>query len=285
MIILTIARLTLRETSRKRLLIALAILTVIVALLSGWGFHRLVGMPCGNGQACTPAETKVLASTLIVLMMFMFSFVVALAAAFVSSPAIAGDVESGVVLSVVSRPIRRSDVVLGKWLGLASLVAFYTAFTCAMEFIIGKISFGYVPPHPILAILFLTGEALAVLSVSLAWSTRLPAMTGGIIVLILFGISWMLGVVGNVGHALQVSSVERVSTAASLIFPTDGLWRGAIYNLEPVSLIITQQGSRSLRADPFFAPSPAPTAYVIFAAAWILAFLAIAAWSFQRREL
>jgi len=110
-------------------------------------------------------------------------------------------------------------------------------------------------------------------------------MTGGIIVLVLFGISWILGVVGNVGQALNVSAVENVSTAGSLIFPTDGLWRGAIYNLEPVCLIVAQQGARSLRADPFFPPSPAPTAYVVFALAWILAFLAITAWSFQRREL
>jgi ABC-type transport system involved in multi-copper enzyme maturation permease subunit len=288
MAILTIARLTLREASRKRLLIALAVLTVIVAILSGWGFHRLLELPCGDAgqrRACTPTEIKVFAATLVVLLMFMFSFVLALGAAFVASPAIANDIESGLALAILPRPIRRSDVVLGKWLGLATLISLYTTFSCGMEFVIGRIAFGYVPPHPVAAIVFLIGESLVVLTLSMAWSTRVPAMTGGIIVLVLFGITWILGIAGSVGAALHAGGVRDVGTVSSLLFPTDGLWRGAIYNLEPVSLIVTQQGSRAAAGNPFFAPTAAPVAYVLWAIGWMIVVLGVAVWSFQRREL
>src|SRR5579864_3062980 len=104
MAILTIAQATLREAARRRLLIALAVLTVIVGILSGWAFHRLLQIPCGEGfhpRACTPTELKILASTLLLLLMFMFSFVLALGAAFVGAPSIHNDVESGVMLAIL----------------------------------------------------------------------------------------------------------------------------------------------------------------------------------------
>lgn len=289
MVVLTIARLTLREASRRRLLIAVAVLTVIVAILSGWAFHRLLQFPCGSGNAthaCSPVQLKILAATLLLLLMFMFSFVLALGAAFVGAPAIANDVESGIALAMLPRPIRRSEVVLGKWLGLAVLLALYAGIACGMEFVIGRFAFDYVPPHPILAIGFLIGESLIILTLSLAWSTRLPAMTGGIIVLVLFGVTWIAGIAGGVGALVHARTIQNVGTISSLILPTDGLWRGAVYNLEPVSLIIAQEGEGSAAAgNPFFSATAAPPAYILWSVGWIAAVLGITIWSFHRREL
>jgi ABC-type transport system involved in multi-copper enzyme maturation permease subunit len=289
MAILTIAQATLREAARRRLLIALAILTVIVAILSGWAFHRLLQIPCGdagNPHPCSPTDLKILASTLLLLLMFMFSFVLALGAAFVGAPSIHNDVETGVMLAILPRPIRRSDVVLGKWLGLAVLISLYAAVACGMEFVIGKFAFNYVPPHPILAILFLIGESLVVLTVSLAWSTRLSGITGGIIVLVVFGITWLAGIAGGVGAAVHSRAIQDVGTISSLILPTDGLWRGAIYNLEPFALLEAQRNiGRASSANPFYAAAPASHAYILWALAWVVAVLGITIWSFRRREL
>lgn len=289
MAILTIAQLTLREAARRRLLIALAILTIIVAFLSGWAFHRLLQIPCGTSRhshPCSATEIKLLAATLLILLMFMFSFVLALGAAFIGAPVIANDVESGVVLSMLPRPIRRSDVVIGKWLGLATLLALYAGIACGMEFIIGNIAFSYVPPHPILAIVFLVGESLAVLTLTMVGSTRLPAMTSGIIVLVLFGLTWMGGIAGAVGASFHATAVENIGTISSLILPTDGLWRGAIYNLEPVSVVLAQQAvGREASGNPFLVTSAAAAPYVVWAVGWMVVVLGAAIWSFQRREL
>ena len=43
--VLTIAALTLREASRRRVLLALAVLTILLLGLSGWGFSRLAAEP------------------------------------------------------------------------------------------------------------------------------------------------------------------------------------------------------------------------------------------------
>lgn len=286
---LTIARLTFREASRRRLLLAVVLLTIVAALLSGWAFHKLLTLHCGTSSApqpCSPTEIKYIAATLLILLMFMFSFVLALGAAFLGAPSIANDVESGVLLSMLPRPIRRSDIVLGKWLGLATLVTLYAGISCGLEFVIAHISFSYVPPHPVLATLFIIGEALVVLTLTMAGSTRLPAMTWGIVVLVLFGFTWIGGIAGAVGRGFHSRTVENIGTVSSLILPTDGLWRAAIYNLEPVALLaLGGEVGRRANANPFFVPSGPTMPYLLWAFGWMVALLGVAVWSFNRREV
>ncbi|PZR99061.1 MAG: ABC transporter permease, partial [Chloroflexi bacterium] len=284
--VLTIARLTLREASRRRLLLAVAILTLVVAMLSAWGFHRLLtSNSCGNYpnvHPCSAATLKVIASALLILLAFMFSFVLALGAAFLAAPSIAGDIESGIALSMLPRPIRRSDVVLGKWLGFSALLALYAGIACGIEFVISDIALNYVPPHPVIAVLFIVAEAVVVLTLTLLGSTRIPAITCGIVVFVLFGMTWIGGIVGNVGATLHNSTVQNIGTVSTLLFPTDGLWRGAIYNLEPLATIVVGSEVPEARANPFFVSDPPTTPYLLWSAAWVMLLLGAATWSFYR---
>ncbi len=283
--VLTIARLTIHETARKKLLLALVIITIVVALLTGWLFHKILELPCtgeGSRQMCT----TITAATILMLLSFMFSFVLALGAAFIASPSISADIESGIFLSMLTRPIRRSDVLLGKWLGLATLIAVYGGATAAMEFIISRIAVGYMPPHPVLAIVYIVAEGLVVLTLSVLFSTRLSAITGGIIALVLFGAAWLGGITGSVGAAFHNQAIENVGTITSLILPTDGLWRGAIYNLEPVAMMVVQQGAgRAESANPFFVNAPPATPYILWSILWVAGIFGLAIWSFARRDL
>ena len=78
----------------------------------------------------------------------MFSGVLALSAVVVASPAISSELESGVALSMLARPVSRYQVVLGKWLGLAALIVVYVAATTALELLVVDLTTGYVPPGP-----------------------------------------------------------------------------------------------------------------------------------------
>ena len=64
----------------------------------------------------------------------MFSFFVALSASAIALPSISSEFESGVLLTVVTRLVRRSRVLLGKWPGLAALLAVCAGVVCAGEF-------------------------------------------------------------------------------------------------------------------------------------------------------
>ncbi|MSQ24314.1 MAG: ABC transporter permease [Chloroflexi bacterium] len=283
--IFVIARLTIREASRRRLLLAVVILTLVLIGATTWGFAILTSLPCRNGEPCSPIESKILAATLLILVAFMFSFILTLGAVFITAPAVVSEVESGVALAMLARPIRRSDVVIGKWLGLATILAGYTLVTTSIEFAAVSVFVGYTPPHPIMASTFLFAESLVMLTLALLCSTRLPPMTGGVVALILFGLAWIGGIARAVGEALGADTVRTIGQVTTLILPTDGLWRGALFSLEP-SLLLQGAGSgRGFAANPFFAIGPPPPEYLAWAAAWVVAILGLAVFSFNRRQL
>ncbi len=281
--ILTIAALTLLEASRRKLLVAVGCLTLAAIIFIGWGFSRIPTLPCHG--SCGPGTLRGVEAGLLVLVAYMFSFVIAVAAPFIAAPAIAGDVESHVILAILPRPIRRSEVVLGKWLGLAVLVGGYTILTAGLQFVAIRVAVGYSPPHPVLTILFIAGEGITLMTLALLGSTRLAPITCGIVSVILFGITWIVGIAGQIGSAFGNSVIADIGTAMSLILPTDGLWRGALFNLEPVALIAATGASREGSANPFSVSSPPTTAYVIWAFVWVALILALTVRSFASREV
>lgn len=283
--ILTIAALTLREAARRRLLAALVVLTAVVVVLTAWGFSRIPTIMV-RGQIVSHQEALLFSSQLLILVMFMFSGVLALSSVFIASPSIAGEVESGISLAMQARPLRRAETVLGKWLGLAAVVVVYTIGAAGLELLLVNAVVGYTPPRPFLTIAFLIAEGLVLLTFALLLSTRLPGMTGGIIATVLFFVAWMAGVVGGFGIAFNNPVVMHVGTVSRLVLPTDGLWRGAIFALEPASVLAATSAARETAgANPFFVASAPPTSYILWCAAWIVVILGSAIWSFTRREL
>lgn len=282
---LVIARLVLREVLRRRLILALLALTALGIVLSGWGFSRIPTLS-QRGVPIPDAQAKLIASQLLILVMFMFSNVLALSAVFVASPALSGDVESGIAQAMLSRPLSRAQYVLGKWLGLALLVAAYAVLAATLELAIVNAVIGYLPPRPLELLGFLIAEGLVLLTLGLALSTRLSGMVGGVIALVLFGLVWLGGIVGGIGAAFDNELIERVGIATKLLLPTDGLWRGAVYALEPAAVLAGAAGAGpAFAANPFYAAAPPPPAYVAWCAAWLVAMLAVAVWSFSRREV
>lgn len=280
-----IASLTIREVLRRRLVVALLALTLLAVLLTAWGFSRLPTIT-DDGVLLPEPTVKLIASQLLILVMFMFSQVLALSAVFVASPAISGEVESGIALALLSRPIARWQYVLGKWLGLAVLVAAYASIAAAVEMAAVNAVVDYLPPRPLEFLAFLIAEGLVLLTFGLLLSTRFSGMVGGVVALVLFGMAWMGGIVGGIGSTFQNEVLERVGTATKLILPTDGLWRGAVYSLEPAAVLAGALAEGpGFAANPFYAETPPVPAYLVWSALWLVGVLALAAWSFSRKEL
>ena len=277
--LLIIARLTLREAARRRLLHAVAILTVLVIGLTGWGISRIAD----TMRPLPHSEVMATTAGLVIMLAYMFSFVLAIGAAFLAAPAIAGDVDSGLVLALLPRPLRRSQFVLGKWLALAALLITYGGLTSGVELAMVGALTGYLPPHPVQAVAFLAGESVVVLTLALLGSTHLASMTCGIVVLALFGVAWIAGIAESVGVAFHNTAITTAGTVMSLLLPSDGLWRGAVYNLEPAILVAV--GGASPRTNPFSVAAPPPTPYIVWAVGWVVVILGLAALSFRRRDL
>src|SRR5207245_745701 len=111
--ILVIARLTVQESSRRRLLLALLVLTLVVVGFSAWGFNKITTVTNSQGQTLPPDQVALVSSQLLIVIVFMFSGVLALSAAVVAGPLISGEVESGLPLSMPARPVRPSEIRSG----------------------------------------------------------------------------------------------------------------------------------------------------------------------------
>lgn len=284
MAILTIARLTILEASRRRLLVALVVLTLIVVGLVGFGFSKLPSV--GGRRPLNHDDLSQVAGILTILTFFMFSFVLSFAAVFVSAPAISSDIESGVILAMVPRPIRRSDIVVGRWLGLCAVVMTYTAAATLLELAVVKVAIGFLPPHPIEAIVYLALEGVVAITLGLLLSTRIAPMTGGIVATILLLAVWFAGIVGNIGYSFGNDTVSAFGTLSRLLLPTDGMWRGALFYLQSEQLLALQRlAGRRAAANPFYAPQAPPWPYLLWTVGWVAGLLGLSIWSFRTREL
>src|SRR5438034_7281460 len=188
--VLVVARQVVSEAARRRLLLALVLLTLVVIALTVWGVSRIEDLRSG-GQPLSDAQKRTIVSQLLILVMFMFSWVLSLAAVFVASPAISGELESGVAAAMLARPISRAEYVVGKWLGLVALVIAYGLGAAGVELLAVNVVIGYTPPHPLEFLVFVIGEGIVLLTFALLLSTRMSGMVGGVIAAILFGIAWM----------------------------------------------------------------------------------------------
>jgi ABC-type transport system involved in multi-copper enzyme maturation permease subunit len=282
---IVIARLTVRELVRRRVVWVLAALTIVSVALVTWGLDRLVTLAREGDTG--ELQIRIGVSQVLILIAFMFSFVLAMTAAFVGAPAIGGDLESGVAFAILARPLRRADVLLGRWLGSAVVVVAYALASGLLAIAVTAVITGYTPPDPPLAVAFLAAEALVLLTLTLALGSVLPSIAAGAIAVVGFGLGWMAGVLAGVAAALGVAALGSVAEVSRWLLPTDGLWRGVIYGLEPplVVLIAAGRAPGLVQANPFYASEPPPLPFVLWSVVWMGLVLAAATWWFERRDL
>jgi ABC-type transport system involved in multi-copper enzyme maturation permease subunit len=278
--VLTVAALTLQEASRRRVLRALAALTLLLLGLSAWGFAKLPGL---GEEALTTGETRFVAALLLNLVMFGVSLVAALGTAFLAGPTLAGEVESGLALSVLARPVRRSAVAVGKWLGLVVFGGGFVAVAGLAEFLVVRLTVGYWPPRPLTGLALLVAQTAVLLTLGLLLSTVVSPMASGIVAVGLFGTCWIMGVVGGLGASLGNEGVARVGIVSRILLPTDGLWRGAMNAIQdPVAL---QGYGGDPQEFPFLGVAPLSTAYLSWVALWIVLVLGLTVVAFRRRDV
>jgi ABC-type transport system involved in multi-copper enzyme maturation permease subunit len=279
---ITIARLTIGEAARRRVLWVLVGLAAVAVGLTAWGVSSLVETARAEGVG--DLQIKFVISQILIFIAFMFGFVLVMTAAFFGSPAIAAELESGVAQALLARPLRRSSYLLGRWLGLGIVLVLYAAAMGLLAIgVIGLVS-GYLPPDPFLPVAYLAGQALVLLSLTVLLSTRLPPIAGGAIAVVVYGLAWMAGVLAKIGVEFGTTALVTVSEASRYLLPTDALWQGVVFGLEP-SFVINAVEDEFIRSSPFFAAAPPPLAMVAWSAIWIALVLALAITLLRRREL
>ena len=275
----TIAALTIQESSRRRVLRALVSMTLVLLAMSAFGFSRIAAEFSG----LTSGEARLVASIVLNLVMFGLSLIAALGTAFLAGPTVAGEIESGLALSVLARPVRRSAVLVGKWLGLVAFGSGFVALAGATQFLVVWATVGYWPPDPIQGLALLAAQTTVLLTLGLLLSTTISPMASGVVSVGLFGATWIAGIVGTIGELLGNDGVARVGTVSRMLLPTDGLWRGAMHAFQDPSVLAVYGVAEG--PHPFLGDAALTGTYLAWALLWVVLMLGLAGAAFGRRDL
>jgi ABC-type transport system involved in multi-copper enzyme maturation permease subunit len=198
----------------------------------------------------------------------------------VSADTLAGEIATGTVQALVTKPVRRAEIVLGKWLGFAGLLALYLGLMDGGLAAIVYLQAGYVIPNLVEGVLLTYLETLVIMTLTLACSSTLSTLATGGVVFGLWGLAFIGGFVEQVGALLQNQAVVNIGIISSLILPTEALLRRALYIM---SSPVTQ--SLGISAGPAFVFSVPSTAMVVYGALYLVVVLAAAVRRFGGRDL
>ena len=279
-----VAVLTAVEIVRRRFALLALLGIVALAALTGWGLHAMRAGAGAHPHGMSPANARQMAAFMLPLISYLFSFMLAFAAAMSAATMLSAEVESGVLLPILARPLSRTAIVFGKAMGLTAVVAAFAALYGLIEYSVVDLITGFVPPHPFLAIAALAGEGVAVVALTLALASRLPAIASGLVAILCFGLAWFAGIAGTLSALYRNEVLVHTATVTQLLLPTDAFWRVSAFQLEP-ALFVTQLQQRGGWPGPFFVTAPPPPATIVWSVLWIFVVLAIAARSFSTRDV
>ena len=280
---IAVAALTLQELVRRRFAAGAALATALLVGASAWGFGYLPRMhPAGH--PVSHVEMLGITAVLLILVAYLFSFLLAMAAVFIAAPSMAGDLESGALLAVLARPISRAAILGGKALALGIAIAIYTFLTGAAEFAAVRAATGYLPPHPALMLAYLCLSGIVMVALALLLGTRMPALAASIVAMGFFILARLGGIAQSIGMHYGNGAVRDAGTLTQLLLPSDAMWQNALYHLEPASMIAAL-GRAQQWPGPFFVLSPPPLAMLLWTAGWIALVFALSARSFELRDV
>ncbi len=284
---LVIAQLTFREALRKRMIWGVALLSIVFVALYAWGFTQVrdeflreAARDAARGNRPGQILTLDFVSTIMVgLGFYTINFLAGVMTIFAAVGTVAGEVETGTFQAIVPKPLARWELIVGKFLGFAGMIAVYIALMATGVLITARVVAGYTPANFVLATALVVLVSLILLSLTVLGSTFLQTMANGVVVFMLYGGALLGGLLEQLGGILQIQTLVNVGVITSLILPSDVIWRLASSILQPAN---------SLRLDspiPIAAAQAPSQAMVNYAVFYVFALLGLAILSFRRRDL
>jgi Cu-processing system permease protein len=286
-----VARLTFREALRRKALYGAVALTLAFLALYAWGAGYIVReldeeLPRGMARllAQTGADVRLLAiGELLLAGLYAVSNIAGLLAIFMAAGTISQEVEQGTLQSILAKPVSRTQVVLGKWLGGTLMLATYVAVTGAVAAGIVWWQGGYLPAQLPLGLLLLTLKTTLLYSLTMVGSSLVPAITTGIVMLIVYVVANVTGMIEQIGVAIGSETMVRIGVIASLLIPSDALWKMGAAAMQPPNPLPALGLQMSI--GPFGVVNPPSVWMGLYAVLYTVAALALAARIFSQRDL
>jgi len=143
---LIIARLTFFEAARRKILLAALVLGLVFLVVFGIGFHfmnhNLELSSRGNLLALNEMRNFMLMAGL-----YVVNFLTVMMTVLTSVDTVSGEISSGTIQTLTAKPVRRWEILMGKWLGFAGMLSLYLLMMAGGVMLYIYLRTGYLAPN------------------------------------------------------------------------------------------------------------------------------------------
>jgi ABC-type transport system involved in multi-copper enzyme maturation permease subunit len=278
--IYTIAAASFKEAYKKKIFSLLGLLTLIYLIIFSAIIY--IGVKSYKSQGLDSISVFVnVAGMESVLGLYFSSMLVAFLSIMLSVGVISLEMENSTIYTVVSKPIKRSSYVLGKFTGNAVLLIMYSALLyCAVIIIPMAVNVSFAGSIGISSLarglLYFVLEPIAILALCLYGSVRFKTLSNGIFVIAIYILGLIGGIMEQIGLLIKSDTLFKLGIISGLISPFDCIYRKMMSAIFSSSGFLSLQSRVSLLTGAQTSPS-------IWMMAYALLFLLICVISAVRR--
>ena len=275
----TIFKLTFREAARRKILWAALLLGLLDLLVYGLGFYFINqdiqrSINRGMGQLAISQIYNFMS----LMGLYAVNFLTIAMAVLTSVDTIAGEISSGTMQTLVTKPGHRWQVLIGKYFGFAAMMTLYLVMMAGGTLSIIYAITGYSAPNSFQGVILIWCNALLLLSVSFLGGSFLSTLANGVLAFGLFGVAFIGGWIEQFGSFMENQTAINIGIISSLIFPSEALWKRAAHLMQ--SPLVSMMG-----ISPFTSASIPSPLMIWYALIYILLMLGLAIYIFSRRDL
>ena len=278
-----LARMTFQEAIRRRIVLTGLVLGILFLIVFSIGMRMITTeiareTTLEGGTAYQNIMQTEMSNFLLMAGLYAVTFLSVAMGALLGADTLAGEINSGSIQTIVTKPVRRSDIVFGKWLGFAGLLGLYAILMSGGVVLVVFLQSDYLPRNMLTGLSLIYLESLLVMTISLAGSSAMPALATGGMVFGMYGLGFLGGWIEQIGSLANNPAAVQIGIVTSLVVPTEALWRRAAYEMQtPLA--------GALGMSPFGAFSVPSVLMVAYAILYLVVILIIAVNTFQHRDI
>lgn len=274
--LLLMAGISFREAARRKILWTALIVGFLLLLIFAAGLRLQIDD--FSNRTIAPFLRYQIMSAMVMVGLYTLDLLALVMTVLCSVDAISGEISSGTIHAIATKPIARWQILTGKWIGFAAMIAAYLAImfpaTVAVSYWVG----GIAPDHALRGAFLIYLECVVALTVTFMFGTWFSTLTNGVLVLGLCGFAFMGGWIEQMSGFTQSARLVNLGIASSIVMPTEALWRRAVFEMQsPLT--------GSLPFTPFANVSVPSGAMIVYASIFAAAALAVAIYRFSQRDL
>jgi Cu-processing system permease protein len=230
--VITVAHLTLVEARRRRIVLAGAVCAlaflVVFAVAVVFAYREMAA-----DRSVSFVERQGTLTAIMLVGFMAANFLSVMFAILLPVDTLSGEIDSGVMQTLASKPIDRAQIVLGKWVGHLLLALAYLWLLCAGILLVIRVVGGLAPTGVPRALPLLMLEIALSLTVAVAGGARFSTVTNAITAVGFYGVAFIGGFVEQIGGFVGITSMRTIGVLVSLVSPADSMWRLAADYLQP----------------------------------------------------